>query len=159
MDNKKLLGIIFLILGLIFVIYPIYSAEVVSIILGLCLISFGFAELINGFYTWDLLTSIAAIKIIVGIIAILFGILFIYSIEGLAFIIGYQFYIIAFIMIFVGILGLVSESTMSKLASIVILIIGIIAVILAVFSVAQPLYAAVLLGIGLIIDGVCLLID
>ena len=38
MDYRKILGIIFIILGLLFVIYPLYSAEAVSWIAGICLI-------------------------------------------------------------------------------------------------------------------------
>ena len=46
---KKLLsdeGILFIILGLLFIIYPLYSAAAVSFIAGICLIAFGFAAII-----------------------------------------------------------------------------------------------------------------
>ena len=47
MDYRKLLGILFIILGFIFTIYPVYSAEAVSWIAGICLIAFGFASIID----------------------------------------------------------------------------------------------------------------
>jgi uncharacterized membrane protein HdeD (DUF308 family) len=45
---------------------------------------------------------------------------------------------------------------MAKLGSAVILILGILTVFLAAFSAAQPLFVAVLVGVGLIVDGVIL---
>ena len=159
MDYRKILGIIFIILGLIFVIYPFYSSEVVSLLVGFCLIVFGFAELINGFYTWVIMRSAGAIKILLAIILILFGILFIYKIDALSFLVGFKFYIIAIVMMIVGILGLVSENMTSKIASALIFIMGIIAVFLAVYSIEDPLYATVLVGVCLILDGICFFLE
>lgn len=159
MDNRKIIGIIFILLGLIFVIWPIYSAEAVSIVVSLCLLSFGFFLFIDAFSAWSIMTHVSVIKLILGIVAILLGILFIYDIDALSFMVGFQFYLIAFVMIVAGILGLVSKRTMSKLASIIILIMGIIAIILAIYSITQPLYAAILVGICLIMDGICFYIE
>lgn len=159
MDFRKILGILFIILGLIFIVYPMYSASVVSLVVGFCLITFGFAELISGFYTWSIIRYIAVSKMILAIIAIMLGIMFLYEIDALSFLVGFKFYIIAFVMIFVGILGLVMESTLSKLASILILIMGVIAVFLALYSIAEPLYATILVGICLILDGICFVIE
>ena len=60
-------------------------------------------------------------------------------------------------MIFIGILGLFSgDETVSKLTSILIIIIGIIAIFLAFYSLVEPLYAAILVGICLILEGIAL---
>lgn len=157
--NKKALGIIFIILGLIFVIWPIYSGEVVSLVLGLCLIAFGFVSFVDGFSAWSIVTHVSAVKIIVGIIAILIGLVFLYNINAIPILVGLEFYIIALIMIIIGILGLVSESTMSKVGSILIFIMGIIAIFLALYSIAQPIYTTVLVGICIIIDGICFIAE
>lgn len=158
MDYRKLLGILFIILGFIFTFYPVYSAEAVSWIAGICLIAFGFASIIDGFSVWSRMAHVSGINILLGICAILFGILFIYKIDALSFLVAYQFYLIAFILIFIGISGIVyGFETISRAASVLILILGIIAVFCAVFSIAQPLYTAIIVGICLIMYGITFL--
>ncbi|WP_296784453.1 DUF308 domain-containing protein [uncultured Methanobrevibacter sp.] len=155
MDYRKVLGIIFIILGLLFAVYPVYSAATVSWIAGICLIAFGFASIIDGFSVWSMMAHASAIKILLGICAILFGLLFIYEIDALSFLVGYIFYLTAFVMIFVGIAGIFfGFDSISRIASVLILILGIVAFFLATFSIAQPLYAAILVGICLIMEGI-----
>ena len=159
MDLKKLLGILFIILGLIFIIYPLYSAAAVSLIAGISLIAFGFSAIIDGFSILSRMAHITAIEILLGICSIMLGILFIYSIDALSFIVGIQFYLIAFVLIVVGLIGIFSRpGTIAKIGSLCILILGIITIFLAAYSIAQPLFVAVLVGVGLIVDGVILLV-
>ena len=158
MDFKKALGIILIILGLIFAIYPLYSAQAVSWIAGICLIGFGFASIIDGFSIWSMMAHVSALNILIGICAILFGILFIYKIDALSFIVGYLFYLIAFILIFTGIIGIIfGLGSISRITSVLILILGFVAVYLAAVSIAQPLYTAILVGICLILEGIAFL--
>ena len=155
MDYKKLLGIIFIVLGLIFVFYPMVSSEAVSWIAGICLIAFGFASIIDGFSILSIVTHFSAIEILLGICAILLGILFIYEIDALSFILAFQFYLIAFVLVLFGLIGLVSPGPMlSKVISLLILIMGILVVVCAFYSLSQPLYAAIFVGICLILEGI-----
>lgn len=153
MNYKNIFGIFLVILGLIFIIFPVFSEELVSVIVGVSLLFLGFAYVINAFSSWNFLRFYSMINALLGIIAIIFGLLFIFEIDALSFLVGLQFYIIAFIMIFFGILGLISPSKASKITSLLILLIGIIAVYIAVFTVAQPIYAAILIGVCLILEG------
>lgn len=158
MDYRKILGIIFIILGLLFVIYPLYSTAAVSWIAGICLISFGFASIIDGFSIWSMMAHVSLINILLGICAILLGLLFIYEISALSFILAYLFYLVAFVMIFIGIVGIVfGLDSISRIASVLILILGIIAVFFAAYSIAEPLYTAILVGICLIMEGITFL--
>ena len=158
MDYRKLLGILFIILGFIFTFYPVYSAEAVSWIAGICLIAFGFASIIDGFSVWSRMAHVTALNILLGICAILFGILFIYKIDALSFLVAYQFYLIAFILIFIGISGIVyGFETISKAASVLILVLGIISVFFAVYAIAEPFYTAIIVGICLIMYGITFL--
>jgi uncharacterized membrane protein HdeD (DUF308 family) len=135
-----------------------YSAEAVSWIAGICLIAFGFASIIDGFSVWSMMAHVSLLNILLGICAILFGILFIYRIDALSFIVGYLFYLVGFILILVGIFGIVfSFESISRLASVLILILGIVAVYLAFISLAQPLYVAIIVGICLIMEGIVFL--
>ncbi|AMD16993.1 hypothetical protein TL18_02515 [Methanobrevibacter sp. YE315] len=158
MDSRKILGIIFIILGLLFVIYPFYSAAAVSWIAGICLICFGFASIIDGFSIWSMMAHVSLLDILIGICAILLGIMFIYEIDALSFITAYLFYLIAFVLILAGIFGILfSLDTLSRLTSVLILILGIVAVYLAFASLAQPLYVAIIVGICLIMEGILFL--
>lgn len=155
MNYMKVLGILYMILGVIFMIYPMISAEVVSILAGLSLIVFGLAGIIDGFSAWSRATHLSAIKILLGICAVIFGLLFIYKIDALSFLVAFQFYLISFVMIFIGIIGVLLESeTMSKVAAALIFILGIISFFIATFAIAQPLYTALLVGICLIMEGI-----
>ena len=158
MDYRKILGIIFIILGLLFVVYPLYASAAVSWIAGICLIAFGFASIIDGFSVWSMMAHVSVIKILLGILAILLGILFIYEVSALSFLVGYMFYLIAFVMIFVGLMGIFAgEGAVSKLASLLIMILGFVAIFCAVYSIAQPLYTAILVGICLVLEGIVFL--
>ena len=158
MDYKKLFGILFIILGIIFAVYPLYSAQAVSWIAGICLIAFGFASIIDGFSVWSMIAHVSLLDILLGICAIVLGLLFIYEIDALSFLVAYQFYLIAFILIFVGIFGIFfALDTISRLISVLILILGIVAVYLAFASIAQPLYVTIIVGICLIMEGILFL--
>ena len=61
-------------------------------------------------------------------------------------------------MILIGVTGIFAGEGVSKIASILIIILGVITLGLGSFSITQPIFAAVLLGVALIIQGVRLYI-
>lgn len=159
MDMKRLLGLVFIILGILFIVYPLYSAATVSFIAGISLIAFGFAAIIDGFSLLSVMAHMTVIEVVLGIFAMLLGILFIYSIDALSFIVGFQFYLIAFVLMIIGIIGLITRpGALGKIGSIMILVLGIITVYLAAVSVANPQLVAILVGVGLIIEGIFLVV-
>ena len=62
-------------------------------------------------------------------------------------------------MILIGVTGLFAGDNISKTSSASIIILGIIAIILGGFSITNPLYGVILIGIGLIIEGAILYIS
>ena len=74
--------------------------------------------------------------------------------NALPFLVGLQFYLVGIIMILFGITGLITDSKISKISSLLILIMGVLAFILAFNSLVNPIYAAILLGVSLIIQGI-----
>ena len=145
MEPNKLAGILSIILGLIFIICPVLSTATLSIFIGLSLVFFGIALVVSGF---------TAFNIIIVILAIIVGLIFIFNIEALSFIFGIQFYVIGIILVLGGIVGLVSDSGISKIASVLIIMLGIISFALGGFSIEQPLFAIILIGVALIIEGI-----
>ncbi|WP_298500479.1 DUF308 domain-containing protein [uncultured Methanobrevibacter sp.] len=150
MESNQISGILSILLGLIFIICPIFSTAFLSILIGLSLVFFGIASILSGFN---------AINIVIGILAIFVGLVFVFNISALSFIFALQFYIIGIILILAGIVGLISDSQISKIASIFIIILGIISFALGGFSIGQPLFAAILIGVALIVQGVRLYLE
>ena len=86
------------------------------------------------------------------------GFLFIFYIDALSFLVAIQFYLIGFILIIFGIIGLLSRiSAFYLFTSILIFVMGIISIALGAFAWAQPMYIAIIIGLILIIEGVALL--
>ena len=155
MAINRLAGLISIILGLIFILFPMFSSGLVSIIVGLSLLFFGISSAFMGWNMRSDYNSFSTAFLIIGIIAIIFGFLFIFYIDALSFLIGLQFYIVGFIMIIFGIAGLLSKMTrISTFTSILVLLMGIVAIALAVFALSEPIYIALIIGIVLIIEGV-----
>ncbi len=161
MDSEKIAGIFFLVLGLIFILFPMFSSELVSIIVGLSLVFLGISIVFTGYnLSKEMRKEVAIIAIIIGIISIILGLLFIFYLNAISFIVAFQFYIIGFIMIIFGISGLVSKTgRISNFTSILILLMGIVAIALAIFASNNPLYLAIIIGIVLIIEGIAYLLD
>ncbi|WP_298518588.1 DUF308 domain-containing protein [uncultured Methanobrevibacter sp.] len=160
MEVNKGAGILSIVLGLIFILFPMFSSGLVSVIVGLSLLFFGISSVYLGYNMRNEFDLYSKTTIIIGIIAIIFGFLFIFYIDALSFLIAIQFYIVGFIMIIFGISGLISRmGSISTFTSILVLIMGIIAIALAAFSINQPVYIAIIIGIVLIIEGVALILS
>lgn len=155
MEIIKGAGLLSIILGIIFILFPMFSSGLVPVIVGLSLLFLGISSAFMGFHMRHSYSIFSTASVIIGIIAVIFGFLFIFYIDSLSFLIGLQFQIVGFIMIVFGITGLLSKMTrISTLTSIIVLIMGIVAIALAAFSLNQPVYIAIIIGIVLIIEGV-----
>ena len=136
MESNKISGILSVILGLIFIIFPIFSTAALSILIGISLVFFGIILILTGF---------TAVNIVIGILSIIVGLVFAFIISALSFLLGLQFYVIGLILILAGIVGLISDTKTSKIASVLVIILGIISFALGGFSIGQPMFAAVLM--------------
>ena len=159
METTRMAGILSIVLGLIFIIFPMFSAGLVSVIVGLSLLFFGISAAFLGWNMRNEVENVSSLIILaIGILAIIFGFLFIFYIDALSFLIGLQFYIVGFIMIIFGVAGLLSNvSRTSIFSSVLVLIMGILAIGIAIFTIEQPIYIAIIIGIALIIEGIFLL--
>lgn len=160
MGITKTAGILSIVLGLVFILFPMFSVELVSIIVGLSLLFFGISAAFMGFNMRPDHNGFSIAAIIIGIIAIIIGFIFIFYIDALSFLVGIQFYIVGFIMIIFGISGLISKMTrFSAFSSILVLIMGIILIALGALAFNNPVYIAIVIGVVLIIEGIALMIE
>ena len=68
MNMEKILGLLYIIFGLLFVIYPIFSSALLSMIIGFSLVCFGLSSICMGIvFTEITLYKYLAIKKDIGI--------------------------------------------------------------------------------------------
>ena len=159
METGKIAGIVSIVLGLMFIVFPMFSSELVSAIVGVSLIFLGISIFLMGMtmHSYEMPFSIVAFAI--GAITVLLGIGFIFFFDALSFLVGFQFYIIGFIMIAFGITGFISRfSKSSAFSSIIVLIMGVVLIALGAFAVKEPIFIAIIIGVVLIIEGVSFLL-
>jgi uncharacterized membrane protein HdeD (DUF308 family) len=161
MDGNKTLGLISIIIGLIFIVFPIFSSALISVIVGLSLLFFGISAV---FFGWNMRNTynymLSNTALIIGIIAVIFGFLFLFYIDALPFLVSIQFYIVGFIMIIFGITGFLSRvNNISNFTSILVFLMGIVAIALAIFAQSQPIFITMVLGAVLIFEGLGLYVS
>lgn len=160
MEIEKASGIFSIILGLIFILFPMFSSELISIIVGLSLLFFGISSLFMGFNLRSYRSIFSTAAMVIGLISVILGFAFIFYINAISFLVAFQFYIVGFIMIAFGITGLLSKmNRISTFTSVLILLMGIVAIALAVFALNQSIYIAIIIGVVLIIEGLNFLLD
>lgn len=159
MEANKGAGIFAIILGLILIIFPMISTEIISIIVGVSLIIGGISAISSG-AALGFRNGISILVILIGFIMAILGFLFLFYIETLSVLVSLQFYIVGFLMLILGILGLVSHvNKASTISSALVTLFGVILIILAAFAMAQPIFVAIFLGVSLIIQGIALMIS
>ena len=151
MNSNQILGILSVILGLIFIICPIFSTALASTVLGVSFLVLGIFSIIAGIFGK---TGMGALLIISGILAVIFGFIFATNIFAIPIIMALQFYIIGFLMILMGIAGLFAGEQISKALSVLMIILAIIMIALGALTIDNPIIAPILLGISLIVEGI-----
>ena len=159
MDGNKGMGILSIIVGLIFIIFPVFSESLVSIVIGLSLLFFGITATYTGLDMRKYANNTySGPLIVIGIIVIILGFLFIFYIDALSFLVSIQFYLIGFLLIIFGIIGLLSRiNAFSLFTSVLVFVMGIISIALGAFAWTQPIYIAIIIGLLLVIEGIALL--
>ena len=102
--------------------------------IGFSLVCFGMAAVCMGLvFTED--SRYSSLSIIIGVLSLIFGIMFMFFLNALPFLTSLQFYIIGFLMMFYGILGIIYLNDKSYIIlSVIGLILGILNIVLAVFA-------------------------
>jgi len=155
MRNKDLIGILAIVLGILLIVFPFVGTLSLTYIAGILLLLLGIYFLVVGMHIWSASKISSAINIILGILAIVLGGLVIGNILVFSFLIGYYLWILAFLLVLTGLNGLLTRgSTIGRTSSIVLILCGILSLIWGVLAIENPMYVGVLIGIGLIVDGI-----
>ena len=155
-EGNVLLGILAIILGLLVMIFPLFSVFTVSLIAGIGVLFLGIWLLIQSFGVWEANKGISIAYLILGVLAIIVGIGLFGNVLAFSFLVSLALYIAGFFLILSGILSLFSkEGTMGKGSGVLGIILGIMYLILSAYA-WNPYYLALLIGIWLIIDGIAL---
>ncbi len=155
MNNNQIVGILSIILGLIFIVCPVFSTALASTFLGISFLLLGIFSIITGIFGG---TGMGGLFILSGILAVIFGFIFATNIFAIPIIMALQFYIIGFLMILIGIAGLFSGEQVSKVLSVLMIILAVIMIAIGALTIENPIIAPILLGISLIVEGVNLFI-
>lgn len=157
MKFNKIAGIITIIVGIIFVVLPIFFINLLSTTMGLAIICFGISNMLE--VKEDINNSHSIIFAVIGIMLILTGFLVMFF-KISSFMNDFEFYIIGVIFIILGITEFVANiNRIHDLSSIVTVIIGILSIMLALSSMINLVHIPILIGFALFFDGFALLIS
>ena len=154
MKSNKIWAILSIILGLILIIFPMFSSNLISILIGAIVLIFGVGLCYSGIISKEISTAFSSIAAVFGVVMIILGLAFIFGTNALSFLVGLQFYIIGFILIIVSAIGLLGGLPIQKTSSIITLILGIVILFIAIFAANNPILITIILGIALIANGV-----
>ena len=154
MESSKIIGIISIIIGLIFIIFPMFSANLISILIGAAVLLFGIGLAYTAIISKEIDGAFSSVAAIFGVVMIIFGLAFIFGTNALAFLIGLQFYIVGFMMIVGAIIALLAGPEVSKFSALISLVLGIVVIFIAMFAANNPILITIILGIALIAHGI-----
>ncbi|MDR0900706.1 MAG: DUF308 domain-containing protein [Methanobrevibacter sp.] len=157
MENKAVIGILAIILGILILFFPFSSQLALSVVVGIGILILGIHLLVVGANFWVISKGASIAYVILGIISIILGFMLLGNILLFDLLFGLYLYIVGFVMMVAGIIGLVSRAVpITKGSAGMMLILGLLTLILGVFAIEDPLYVAIILGIALIIDGIAI---
>ena len=155
-EGNVLLCILAIILGLLAIIFPLFSVFTVTMIAGIGILILGIWLLIQSFAFWQVSKVSSIAFLLIGITASMVGAILFGNIIAFSFLVSIWFYIIGLLLILSGIMSLFTKAGgAGKLSGTLGILMGIIYIVLASYA-WNPLYLALLIGIWLIIDGVAL---
>ena len=159
MAHERLAGLLYILIGFMLIICPMFSSTLISISIGFALVCLGMASISVGILiSGETNRTYSISSIVIGFISLIFGMLFIFFLNALTFLTSLQFYIVGILLAVYGVVGLIYLEGKYKIYSIVILVLGILNILLATFFASQPVLIAVLIGVALVVEGVFVLV-
>lgn len=157
MKNETIMGIIAFILGIIILIFPFASDLALSVVFGIAFIILGIYYFILGGYSWKLSKGMTATYIILAILSIICGGMIFFNVVVFDLFVSIYFYVFGFMLLISGFVRLFQPGYKNSIAVLTI-ILGILTVFLGYFAMISYIYVAIIIGIGLIVNGFGLMI-
>ncbi|MGC9517945.1 MAG: DUF308 domain-containing protein [Methanomicrobiales archaeon] len=155
-NRNVLLGILFIILGILVIAFPLISVFTVSVLAGFAILFLGIWFLAHSFDVWHENKAAGVLNLLLAVLAIIVGIGMFGNILAFSFLASLWLYLSGFFLIIAGVVGLVTrEAKINKGTALLGIILGIIYLILGIYAL-NPLYLAIIIGIWLIVDGIAL---
>ena len=149
-----LIGILAIILGLIVIVFPLISVLTFSVLTGLGIIVLGIWFFAQGYHVWGKNLAAGIADILLGIFAILMGIMLLGNVAAFEFLTFMGLYIVALFLIIAGLMALFSGKDLkARGIGVLGVIFGILYFIIGVY-VANPLFLAAIIGGFLLIAGI-----
>lgn len=154
MESYKILSIITIIIGLVFIFFPMFSANLISILIGASVLLFGIMMAYTGIISKEISGAFSSVAAIFGVVMIILGLAFIFGTNAVSFLVGLQFYIVAFMLIVASVIGLLGGTEINRTGSLISLVLGIVVLFIAIFASNNPVLITIILGIALIVYGI-----
>ncbi|RBQ24474.1 hypothetical protein ALNOE001_01210 [Candidatus Methanobinarius endosymbioticus] len=159
MDNRVTVGILAIIFGILLMVFPIFSQFILSVIAGIGILILGIYCIVLRSHLWGSSKVSSVLHIILGVLGIIVGIMLVGNVLLFDTLISLYLYIVGFMLLFSGLVGLFTRIMMpTKVSTNLMALLGIITLILGYFALLSPLYATIILGLILIIDGIAICI-
>ena len=158
-DNAMILGILAILFGIFVMIFPYITGLAFSVIFGFVFTLYGVYCLFAAFKLFSLNKLSAVGYGILGILAIICGLMLVFNVFLFAFLVSINIYLVGFMLLFGGILSLLSvDHQINKISSASIILLGLIIIIVGYLTVIDPVIIAFIVGISSIIKGITLII-
>ncbi|KZX17375.1 acid-resistance membrane protein [Methanobrevibacter cuticularis] len=159
MINKRILGILGIILGVILLSIPFFDIFILDNVIAIAIIILGIYLIFKGIQHWEENKATTVFFLLIALFAIVFGIMLIENIVLFSILVIWALYIAGFLLILGGIAGLTtrSKNSFSKESSALALIFGIVLLMSAQISLKIPGFGdylvALIIGIWLVVEG------
>ncbi|MGL4670036.1 MAG: DUF308 domain-containing protein [Methanobacteriaceae archaeon] len=160
MEQKSIVGILAIIFGILIMVFPFIGLATLAVIAGVAVLLFGIMLAVEGTHLWAESKALGVAYIILAIIALFLGIQLLGNVFLFTTLSAFYFYIAGFFLMITGIMGIISRNVlMTRGSAALIVVLGILTVILGYLSFLNPIYLAIILGVGLVIDGITTVMD
>jgi uncharacterized membrane protein HdeD (DUF308 family) len=150
-------ALVFIILGLIVLAFPLLGVITASALSGFAVLALGIGLLIAGIGEMDESKTVGILDLILGFLALILGLGFIFNPALFSWVVGFLVLIAGLCLIIPGIVIVITKKGDIRWLGVAALVLGILYLIFGLY-VSNPVILGVLIGLWLLINGVMLLL-
>ncbi len=153
MEKKNVISLVFIILGLFALAFPLLGLIPISVGTGFIIIIASIGFIVDGLFEMDENMNLRILKIILGVIALFIGMAFVVNPGLFSWLTGFLVWIIGLFLIIGGISEIIMKQTFSRWNGVIALIFGLLYVIIGSI-ITYPTVLGALIGLWLLITGI-----